>query len=423
MSNFLSKISIIIPLYNVEPYLQQCLDSVQAQSLHEIEIICVDDGSVDNSCAIVEEYIKNDDRICLYKQNHGGAGKARNFALKKANGEYVAFLDGDDFYFDNFALKKMYGEAKNNNADICASYRKNLYGNIIENDNFLLNFECKTNSFQWINFKDHQNDWYFHNFIFRREFLIQNNLFFPDYLRYQDPPFLLQSLILTQRFLLVPVFLYCYRFGYRNLHLNELQVYHTLSGIYDNLLLAQKYHYDKLFQLLLTRIDTIYYDTIATNLSSRILEKLENINRLSQKIFPLKQPLKLLNNLSATMQSMKYEEYLFPFHFIGSNKRILLYGGSIIGQALYYQFQTYGNGKSSIIGVIDRDKNVFINQNLPIFNVNQISQLEFDVVILATEVNSVAQDMRKILQHQGIPDNKIFWDSNGYKKKSIYANI
>lgn len=423
MNSSLPKISVIIPIYNAEKYLTQCLDSVQAQSLQELEIICVDDGSLDDTCAIVSEYIKHDNRISLYKQNHGGAARARNLALTKIKGEYVAFLDGDDFYFDNSALKFMYDEAKNNNADICASYRKNLYGYVITNDDFLLNFDCQGKSSRWIDFKDHQNDWHFHSFIFKHDFLKQNNIYFPDYLRYEDPVFLLKSLILAQRFLLAPVFLYCYRLGYKNLHLNELQVYHNLLGIYDNLLLAQKYHYNTLFELLLIRIDTIYYNDIASNLSSRIFEKLENINRISKEILPSIPPLKLFNNLTAAMQNMKYEEYLFPFKFIGTNKRILLYGAGIIGQALYYQFKTYGNGNSQIIGVIDRDREAFINQNLPIFDVNQVSQLDFDYIILATEFHHVAQDMKNKLCQQGVSDNKIFWDCNGYNKRLIYANI
>jgi len=423
MTFVVPKISIIIPIYNASNYLRQCLDSVLNQSLKELEIICVDDGSNDNTCAIVEEYMKNDKRFILYKQNHAGAGAARNLALIKSKGEYIAFLDGDDFYFESFALEKMYNEAKINNANVCASYRKKLYNDKIENEDFLLNFQCKDKSSQWIDFQDHQNDWHFHSYLYSREFLIENNLSFPNYFRYQDPPFLLKTLILAKRFLLIPVFLYCYRSGYRNLHLDELQTYHTLLGIYDNLLLAQKNNYDKLFELLLTRIDTIYYDNIASHLSLHIIEILIKIDNLSKQFLSKDSSLLLISNLIDGMKKLKYEEYLFPFEYVINDKKILLYGAGLVGQALYYQFHTYGKRSSKIIGVIDRNKQAFINEDITIFNVEEITDLGFDIIILATEFEYVAKDMKNILYQYKIPDNKIFWDRNGYRKKNIYSNL
>lgn len=92
------KVSVIIPVYNAEQYLRQCLDSVCSQSLHEIEIICIDDGSTDNSLNIINEYAYRDSRIQVYTQQNQGAGAARNFGLRKATGTYLSFLDADDFF-------------------------------------------------------------------------------------------------------------------------------------------------------------------------------------------------------------------------------------------------------------------------------------------------------------------------------------
>lgn len=112
------KVSVIIPVYNVEKYLRQCLDSVVNQTLKEIEIICVDDGSTDTSPEILEEYANNDSRIKILHQRNRFAGVARNTGFGHAKGEYVIFWDSDD-YFVLDALEKMYIYAKEHDAEIC----------------------------------------------------------------------------------------------------------------------------------------------------------------------------------------------------------------------------------------------------------------------------------------------------------------
>ena len=111
------KVSIIIPVYNMEKYLEQCLDSVVNQTLKEIEIICVDDGSTDNSVNIIKSYAANDSRIKLIQQKNQFAGPARNNGLKLARGEYVAFIDPDD-WIDTNMYYEMYNQAKQLKSDI-----------------------------------------------------------------------------------------------------------------------------------------------------------------------------------------------------------------------------------------------------------------------------------------------------------------
>ena len=115
--NYTPKVSVIIPVYNVEEYLRECLDSVVNQTLKEIEIICVDDGSTDNSLEILKEYAKKDNRISVLTQENLHAGVARNAGLAVAQGEYLSFLDSDDFFELNM-LEETYKKAKIDNADI-----------------------------------------------------------------------------------------------------------------------------------------------------------------------------------------------------------------------------------------------------------------------------------------------------------------
>ena len=112
------KVSVIIPVYNAEKYLEQMLDSVVKQTLREIEIICVNDGSTDRSSDIIRKFMKKDKRISLFEQENINAGAARNRGLKKARGQFVVFWDADD-RFDRRTLELMYRKAVKTGADIC----------------------------------------------------------------------------------------------------------------------------------------------------------------------------------------------------------------------------------------------------------------------------------------------------------------
>lgn len=116
--NYTPKVSVIIPVYNVEEYLRECLDSVVNQTLKEIEIICVDDGSTDNSLEILKEYAKKDNRITVISQKNINAGVARNAGLAVAMGEFIGFIDSDD-YISLEMYEKLYNKSKQEKLDIC----------------------------------------------------------------------------------------------------------------------------------------------------------------------------------------------------------------------------------------------------------------------------------------------------------------
>lgn len=112
------KFSVIIPIYKVEQYLRQCVDSVLAQTYTDVEIILVDDGSPDSCPAICDEYAKKDSRIKVIHKPNGGLSDARNAGLDMAQGEYVLFLDSDDWWDDKDALRKTDASLKESGADI-----------------------------------------------------------------------------------------------------------------------------------------------------------------------------------------------------------------------------------------------------------------------------------------------------------------
>ena len=111
------EISVIIPVYNIQQHLRECLDSVLGQSYPHLQVICVDDGSTDESPAILAEYAQKDPRVQVIRQQNAGPGAARNTGLEAATGEYVIFLDSDDWFEPDF-LEQMVDTAQREGADV-----------------------------------------------------------------------------------------------------------------------------------------------------------------------------------------------------------------------------------------------------------------------------------------------------------------
>lgn len=154
------KVSVIIPVYNVEKYIGRCLDSLLSQTFADFEVICVDDGSLDASGKICEEYAGRDSRIKVHHIENNGVSNARNYALSKAEGQWYAFVDADDWVEPDY-LETLYEKASQKDCDIaaCAFQRNNAFvmGYHKENIRTLLiegskecirNFICSVDSMQ-----------------------------------------------------------------------------------------------------------------------------------------------------------------------------------------------------------------------------------------------------------------------------------
>lgn len=122
------KISVIVPVYNVEKYIKKCLDSLVNQTLNGVEIIVVNDGSPDNSQKIIDEYVKKYKNVKSYIKENGGLSDARNYGIKKATGEYISFVDSDD-YIRNDMLEIMYNYAIKEDLDVVVCDSINVYDN------------------------------------------------------------------------------------------------------------------------------------------------------------------------------------------------------------------------------------------------------------------------------------------------------
>lgn len=188
----MAKISLIVPVYNTEKYLNKCLDSLISQSLKDIEIILINDGSTDDSEEIINSY--NDKRIKYISRKNKGVGKTRNEGIDLAKGEYLAFVDSDDYLDINFC-KKMYEKAEKDNCDlvICDFFedRGNLLGvkfKDFSDTNLKKNPELLNN----INLGPC-------NKIYKNNLFKNKNNRFEENLKYEDAPFVVKMLISAKK--------------------------------------------------------------------------------------------------------------------------------------------------------------------------------------------------------------------------------
>ncbi len=210
-------ISVILPVYNQERYLKQCLDSVMDQTFRDIEILCVDDGSTDTTPKILADYAGKDTRIRLFQQPHRGAGAARNLGLSMANGDFLVFWDSDD-WFETEALESMYLKIIRQHADICVcgvrkyddqtscsqpaySYLRTGYLPhapvfcIQDIPSHIFNF---TTNVPW-------------NKMFRRSFILEQNISWQELMRSNDTLFVMEALACAKKICVVNQQLINYR--------------------------------------------------------------------------------------------------------------------------------------------------------------------------------------------------------------------
>ena len=217
-------ISVIVPVYNVESYLKNCLDSILSQTFPYFELICVNDGSTDSSRKILEEYKQRDNRIKIVDKENGGLSSARNAGMKVATGEFFSFIDSDD-WVDKTLLEKLYKSINDNNSDIaiCAVHQFDELNQKIDDSNpyYTLEFFDKSFDNRAFSYKDTKPfimdvcvmAW---NKLYRYSLIEKYNAVFPDGLIFEDGPFFFTIFFKTERVSIVRDFLYYYRINRKN---------------------------------------------------------------------------------------------------------------------------------------------------------------------------------------------------------------
>lgn len=209
------KVSVIIPVYNVEKYLYKCLDSVIKQTLSDIEIICVDDGSTDSCPAILDEYAARDSRIIVIHKQNDGYGQTMNVGMDAASGEYIGIVESDDWILPDM-YEQLYSTATQNNLDfvrsdfiyVWESLDYTQYGNILFNDKFYNKLMLKDN--KAFAFESGTPNW---TGIYKTEFIRKNNIRHNETsgASYQDTGFRNQVMMFYERALWINKAFYMYR--------------------------------------------------------------------------------------------------------------------------------------------------------------------------------------------------------------------
>ena len=252
------KVSVIIPVYNSQKFIGGCLQQVLAQSLREIEIVCVDDGSTDDSADIIAQTAQRDSRVKLIRQENAGPGPARNAGIAAATGEFVTFLDADDRYSSDDYLRVLYEGAVDNGVDVSGACFYNDHAGRLEkdfsNDPDLAGYTFTESGVK--SYRNYQFDYGFHRFMFKRslfEFVSDSATGvadvaadanatgtaasgpFPALTFFEDPVFMAQTLYQAGRFFATDQVGYCYRCDYKVPHWTTKKTADLLEGVRRNL--------------------------------------------------------------------------------------------------------------------------------------------------------------------------------------------
>lgn len=246
------KISVIVRVFNAGKYLIDCLSSITNQTLQDIEIICIDDGSNDGSLATLFSWKLRDNRITILSQDNISAAATRNQAIINSSGEFVCFIDANDFYPDDKVLESLYRTATENNVNICGGelvlYDPERGSDFLWNDRYSCEGSGK------ISFSDYQSDCGLSRYIYKRGWLVANKVFFPEICYSEESVFLVRALLAAHQFYYFNRWVCCCRIRRKQDKLNRRQIIGFLKGVKDLLSLTYR-EYSKLHTRLVDRIN------------------------------------------------------------------------------------------------------------------------------------------------------------------------
>ncbi len=395
----MTNISIIMPVYNCEEYLHESIGSVLKQTIEEWELLCIDDGSTDGSLAILYEYQKKDNRIKVFAQKNKGAGEARNLGLKNAVGEYVAFLDADDFYLDTDALESMYSVCKTNNVKACGTSLSVLRNGTIGVDIIFSDVKSMVSERKVLNYEEFQFDYGYYCFIVERKLIMENNIIFPPYRRFQDPPFFVQAMYAAKQFCFIDKTLYCYRAPNASARFNPEKLEGLLNGLIDNMQFARTHGLSILFDKTVKRLEDEYGQIISRNITEQSVKILQllcranDIIRLERDGEYVVKPLKQI--LSAVAFLQEYERNTFIQKIFAKNK-IYIYGaGKQARDFIGYLKRQKLSSKIAGVLVSDTKANPVEVNGIKVNSIDTYEYQDGDVVVIA--VSGIYQE--EIMQH------------------------
>ena len=437
------KISVILPVYNEELYLHQCLDSICGQTLREIEIICVDDGSTDGSLDILNSYAKQDTRIKVLTQENQYAGAARNYGMQNAKGKYLLFLDSDD-YFESNMLEKLYEAAENNQLDIVMC-RYNSYDDFTGKE-ILLDFSKKDSflpkGMDVFSGKDLKEAGIFQvavgwawDKLLRREFVQKCSYIFPEFRSSEDGFFVYMLMAKAERIGIVSDRMVHHRVNNLNSLSNTKELdwengFKMLKLIARELQEQKLYHiFQKSFVSFAIEFQVWYLQSMHekeafSNCYKYIKEDMEQEFRFlqfqgtflceKQILIRYHQILDMelweflfmtFHEKEDVLSKARQKGWVFPYARIPKGCRLVVYGAGAIGQA-YWQ-QLLHTGYCSEVYLIDKDYKRYKTKGFDVENPEILRSLEFDWILISVYDKQIQRGIKHQMQLMGIDRRKI----------------
>ena len=383
MNKELDKISVIVPIYNAEKYLDRCLSSIIGQTYKNLEIICVDDGSTDNSLAICNKYSLLDNRIKVVNKSNGGVTSARKAGMKIASGEWVGFVDSDD-WLELYAYERMIKKGENEDVTlICGNFRRNY-------ENHSIDYISKFNEGKYELSED--NSYFISNFIFNKEIFefgiypsLWNKLF-----RRKNVEIILNELDEDIIFQEDAAIVYSYILKYKKIYVINDIVYNY-----------NRYNSDSCMHC----FNNEKYNSIIKAYSFiKELETNENKEYIDKQLLWLKLYYTLLY-LPEKMEIKEKKKILCYLGDINKDDNIVLYGAGIMGQR-YYDYLSNIGVKISLW--VDKEKKEYNGEN-KICSIDKIRCVEYDKIVIAVIKHDIVKSIVDELAGMGIDRNKIYY--------------
>lgn len=436
-------ISVIIPCYNISAYIGKCLGSFLNQTFTDFEVICVDDGSTDDTAEKISEYMEGDSRISLVRQSNQYAGVARNNGMKHAKGEYILFFDGDDFC-DQEMLYKMVTSAQRYQSDIAVCDIRN-YDNItceyIDTISYLRascvhGFEGRGT----VSYKDIPDDILTFAFsgpqnkLYRKEFIESEGLFFQDSKRDNDEYFVCLSMVLAKKISWIPEKLVTYRInnpaslqGFGESEIDVEDIISTARLLKSGL--QERGRYETVKRSFLNQILIRYVGLIEAQRSLSNFEKVYDF--VKNVVFPefgidempeddmisrVQEYRQIMSGSAAEylfwkmkkLQGGNGELFPFPFRQITGFHRIAIYGAGNVGRSYYRQLKKHTNYE--IVGWYDAKAETLKNLEGLASVPDKIVPENLDKIVIAIDEKKTAMAIKQMLLSKGIAEDAIVWE-------------
>jgi glycosyltransferase involved in cell wall biosynthesis len=265
--SWMPSVSIILPTLNAAGTLERAIGSALAQTLEDWELICVDNGSTDETVRKLRTVASHDSRVRVLAEPAPGAGPARNTGLGAARGRFIAFLDADDQFAAENALATLVQHATRSGAKVCGgSMQVQLRDGTAVEDFEDLNRGFRFEKTEKRDYRGYQFDYGFYRFIYERELLTSTGIKFPHYKRFQDPPFFVRSMLAAGSFYALAQTTYVHHAAHRKLNWDADEVSGLLAGLTDNLLLSRQNRLETLHRVTVERLTAEFAHVIQRQL-------------------------------------------------------------------------------------------------------------------------------------------------------------